>query len=237
MRFDLNPLATPGDHRQDSASRSNDPHVMLELGHIFFRGRLPGERPRQHELALEHIATLDPTIEGRRHPPEGRMADPLLNVRDDPSGIGLVPASVEPSVARPSWTTRLPERSCGSTSPRFSYKFDRITRRHDSDCVVLVAEKIRFHPRREPGRADLRHPACMGLSLSREHHAIFVVLCHSILLFDPRREHSSVSTAYFHHRRAQRRSRTVLLQSAEGLSLTDVSTAAGSPAIGWLAAR
>jgi hypothetical protein len=30
----------------------------------------------------------------------------------------------------------------------------------------------------------------MGLSLSREHHAIFVVLCHSILLFDPRREHS-----------------------------------------------
>jgi len=32
--------------------------------------------------------------------------------------------------------------------------------------------------------------------LSREHHAIFVVLCHSILLFDPRREHSSVPTAY-----------------------------------------
>jgi hypothetical protein len=34
----------------------------------------------------------------------------------------------------------------------------------------------------------------MGLSLSREHHAIFVVLCHSIFLFEPRREHSSVST-------------------------------------------
>jgi hypothetical protein len=42
----------------------------------------------------------------------------------------------------------------------------------------------------------------MGLSLSREHHAIFVVLCHSIPLFDPRREHSSVPTAYFHRRRA-----------------------------------
>jgi hypothetical protein len=27
---------------------------------------------------------------------------------------------------------------------------------------------------------------------------------HSILLFDPRREHSSVPTAYFHRRRAQR---------------------------------
>src|ERR1700694_2055354 len=35
---------------------------------------------------------------------------------------------------------------------------------------------------------------------------------HSILLFDPRREHSSVPTAYFHRRRAQRRSRTPLLQ-------------------------
>ena len=35
---------------------------------------------------------------------------------------------------------------------------------------------------------------------------------HSILLFDPRREHSSVPTAYFHRRRAQRRSRTALLQ-------------------------
>ena len=68
------------------------------------------------------------------------------------------------------------------------------------------------HPAHRTGQADFPHPACMGLSLSREHHAIFVVLCHSILLFDPRREHSSVSTAYFHRRRAQRRSRTVLLQ-------------------------
>jgi len=31
-------------------------------------------------------------------------------------------------------------------------------------------------------------------------------------LFDPRREHSSVPTVYFHRRRAQRRSRTALLQ-------------------------
>jgi len=33
---------------------------------------------------------------------------------------------------------------------------------------------------------DIAHPACMGLSLSR-YHGIFVFLCHSILLFDPRR--------------------------------------------------
>src|SRR6476660_1829140 len=38
------------------------------------------------------------------------------------------------------------------------------------------------HPAHRSGHADFPHPACMGLSLSREHHAIFVVLCHSILL-------------------------------------------------------
>src|ERR1700730_2001315 len=42
---------------------------------------------------------------------------------------------------------------------------------------------------------------------------------HSILLFDPRREHSSVPTAYFHRRRAQRRSRTALLQRRRRLVL------------------
>jgi hypothetical protein len=36
-------------------------------------------------------------------------------------------------------------------------------------------------------RAAFPHTACMGLSLSRRHHAISVVFCHSILLFDPRR--------------------------------------------------
>src|SRR5271169_949265 len=50
-------------------------------------------------------------------------------------------------------------------------------------------------------------------------HAIFVFLCHSILLFDPRREHSSAPTAYFHCRRAQRRSRTALLQRRRRLVL------------------
>jgi hypothetical protein len=37
----------------------------------------------------------------------------------------------------------------------------------------------------------------MGLSLSRVRHAILVVLCIPFLLFDPRREHSSVPTAIF----------------------------------------
>ena len=81
--------------------------------------------------------------------------------------------------------------------------------------MVPVGTLITERPPHRSGRAAFPHPACMGLSLSREHRAIFGVLCHSILLFDPRREHSSVPIAYFHRRRAQRRSRM------------DASTAAG----------
>ena len=81
------------------------------------------------------------------------------------------------------------------------------------------------------------HTACMGLSLSSEHRAIFVVLCHSILLFDPRREHSSGPTAYFHRRRAQRRSRTALLQRRRRPVLDGREHGGRLPAIGWLAAR
>src|SRR5258708_2567629 len=59
----------------------------------------------------------------------------------------------------------------------------------------------------------------MGLCLSRRHQPISVVLCHSILLFDLRRKHSLVPTAYLHRRRAQRRSRTALLQRRRRLVL------------------
>jgi hypothetical protein len=77
----------------------------------------------------------------------------------------------------------------------------------------------------------------MGLCLSREHHAIFVVFCHFILLFDPRREHSSIPTAYFHRRRAQRRSRTALLQRRRRLVLDGREHDGRLPAIGWFVAR
>src|ERR1700694_4257602 len=60
---------------------------------------------------------------------------------------------------------------------------------------------------------------------------------HSILLFDPRREHSSVPTAYFHRRRAQRPSRTALLQRRRRLVLDGREHGGRLPAIGWLAAR
>jgi len=75
----------------------------------------------------------------------------------------------------------------------------------------------------------------MGLSLSRRHYAISVVLGHSILLFDPRRKHSFVPTAYLHRRRAQRRSRTALLQRCRRLVLDGREHGGRLLAIGWLA--
>ena len=71
------------------------------------------------------------------------------------------------------------------------------------------------------------HPACMGLSLSRGRHAILVVLCipffcstraASIL---PSRPHISIAVA-----RSGGQGRR-FFSAAEGLSLTDASTAAG----------
>src|SRR6516164_9250132 len=94
------------------------------------------------------------------------------------------------------------------------------------------------------GHANSSHPsareghlstACMGLSLSRRHYAISVVLGHSILLFDPRRKHSFVPTAYLNRRRAQRRSRTALLQRCRRLVLDGREHGGRLLAIGWLA--
>ena len=79
------------------------------------------------------------------------------------------------------------------------------------------------------------HPACMGLCLSRRHHVISVVLCHSILLFDLRRKHSLVPTHICNRRRAQRRSRTALLQRRRRLVLDGREHGGRLLAIGWLA--
>src|SRR5262245_62101123 len=98
---------------------------------------------------------------------------------------------------------------------------------------------VRFIARPPPRtvRAAFPHTACMGASLSRVHHAIFVVLCCFILLFDPRREHSSVPTAYNRRRRAQRRSRTTLLQRRRRLVLDQREHGGRLPVIGWFATR
>jgi hypothetical protein len=116
-------------------------------------------------------------------------------------GMGL---SLSSSFVRPA-----PRAFCVSTA----YFHRRRAQRRSRTVLLQLRRRFVLDGREHGGRLVWGlYGAGMGLSLSREHHAIFVVLCHSILLFDPRREHSCVSTAYFHRRRAQRRSRTVLLQ-------------------------
>src|SRR6478736_2369774 len=78
-------------------------------------------------------------------------------------------------------------------------------------AMFAVGTRVTSRPPHRSVRAQFGHTACMGLCLSRRHHAISVVPCHSILLSDLRRKHAFVPTAYLHRRRAQRRSRTALL--------------------------
>ncbi len=66
--LDLDPFAAAGNHRQDRVPCRNHKHGVLQLGGMLFRSRLLGELPRQHELGLEHVAAVDPTIERSRHP-------------------------------------------------------------------------------------------------------------------------------------------------------------------------
>ena len=104
-----------------------------------------------------------------------------------------------------------------------------------SHAYFAVGTRVTPRPPRRSVRAAFPHTACMGLSLSRRHYAISVVLGHSILLFDPRRKHSFVPTAYLHRRRAQRRSRTALLQRCRRLVLDGREHGGRLLAIGWLA--
>jgi hypothetical protein len=69
---------------------------------MYFSAALLGERPRQHELGLEDgLRPLHDPVEGGRHPRNGRMPDPALNVPDCPSGVPLVPSAVDLLGGRP----------------------------------------------------------------------------------------------------------------------------------------
>ena len=82
--LDLDPLAAAGNDGEYGLPGREDPHVVLQLGHVFGCGRLFGERPRQHELRLEHFArVLDPAIERRRHPVQHRVKDAALHIRQN----------------------------------------------------------------------------------------------------------------------------------------------------------
>ena len=96
MGRDLDPFAAAGDHGKHRRPRRHHPHIVLQLRHVFLGRRFLRERPGQHELGFEHRAAgLDPAIERSCHPAQRRMPDLPLDVGDDLTGIGLVPAPVQ----------------------------------------------------------------------------------------------------------------------------------------------
>src|SRR6202165_321516 len=122
-------------------------------------------------------------------------------------------------------------KKIGKLSPLSSFIF--LTLRGQSGHAVCasntfaVGTRVTSRPPHRSVRAQFGHTACMGLSLSRGRHAILVVLCipffcstraASIL---PSRPHISIAVA-----RSDSQGRR-FFSAAEGLSLTDASTAAG----------
>ena len=96
MDGDLDPFAATGDDRQHRGPGIGDPHIVLQLRHVFFGGGFLRERPGQHELGLEHRATgINQAIQRRRHPFDDGMLDPPLHVLDGVAGVALIPAPVE----------------------------------------------------------------------------------------------------------------------------------------------
>src|SRR5262245_19329044 len=103
--------------------------------------------------------------------------------------------------------------------------------------TVAVGTEIAPRPPHRSVRAAFPHTACMGLSLSRvSRHFCLPLSFHSFVRpappsILPPRPH------IFHRRRAQRRSRTALLQRRRRLVLDGREHGGRLPAIGWLAAR
>ena len=93
---DLDPLAAAGDDREHRQLGIGDPHVVLQLRHVFFGRPLFGERPRQHEFGLEHRpGGFDHAVEGGGHPAHDRMLHPALDLGEDLAGVAFVPVPVE----------------------------------------------------------------------------------------------------------------------------------------------
>src|ERR1700737_4723667 len=130
----------------------------------------------------------------------------------------------------------------GPLYPRKRTSRDVITKSEKVESRMgAVAWAIRqrsvSHPRSSNRTCPIKASGLYGAFFVKVASRHFGRPLHSILLFDPRREHSSVPTAYFHRRRAQRRSRTALLQRRRRLVLDGREHGGRLPAIGWLAAR
>src|SRR5271166_2880036 len=149
--LDLDPLAAAGDHRERRASGIGHPHIVLELRHVLFGRGFLRERPRQHELGLEHRpAAGDDAVEGRPHihRSTGCCSRCWTHATVCPV-LRSYQFRLRASVTRPSWTMRLPERSSGSASPRFSRH--RRTRAASSLPMMIRASEPPRKPRRPKG--------------------------------------------------------------------------------------
>jgi hypothetical protein len=73
-----------------------NPHIVLQLRHVLLGCGFLRERPRQHELGLEHgIAALNPAIQRGPHPAQRGVTDFFLDIADHLAAIGLVPAAIK----------------------------------------------------------------------------------------------------------------------------------------------
>ena len=96
MSFDLDPLAAARDNGEHGCPRSEHPHIVLQLRHVFLGRRLLRKRPRQHELASNTVSVASyAAVQRGAHPTQMGCRTSRLHVRDDLAGIGLVPAPIE----------------------------------------------------------------------------------------------------------------------------------------------
>ena len=62
----------------------------------FSAAALFGERPRQHELGLEHCpGGFDHAVDGGGHPAHDRMLHMALDIAEDLAGVAFEPVAVE----------------------------------------------------------------------------------------------------------------------------------------------
>ena len=144
---DLHPFAATGDDGERRYPRIGHPHVVLELRHVLFGCRCLRERPWQHELGLEHgSCVLDNAVQrAARKRITGCSTRRCTAVTTRPV-LRSYHCRLRASVATPSWTMRLPERSSGSASPRFSPQ--RRTRAASSVPIMMRASDPPMKPRR-----------------------------------------------------------------------------------------
>jgi hypothetical protein len=70
--------------------------LLLDLSDVLLRRRLFRERPREHELGLEHCpGVFDHSVQCGRQKPDHWVLHPPLDRRDRLAGVAFVPVSVQ----------------------------------------------------------------------------------------------------------------------------------------------